>query len=310
MYDHGVRQQPFRHRRKARIRTVLMNGSWPPRGGLRPSETYSGDQGDGGKPMPLTIRHYSEVEPVNPFGPVTWGKTPRHRRIFGTEHDNAWRVDAGYNEYPAPRVGGPVIYNDDEICYMPSGDHVQLLASGKLLHVRAGSFMLRLEGAVSYVIMPEELTSICFHAPGRPPGWRPRYEPTTETVTGDPIWVHPDDFAAFDEPEAEVPGTVATKVIFGADVSPRAQVRWTVMEPGSRVAAGPGNAERILAVVEGEATIGQGDRESATARGTFVQWPAGETLTIGSAEGAAYFVVSAPVLEDTATGDTAIEDTA
>ncbi|WP_204070801.1 hypothetical protein, partial [Sphaerisporangium krabiense] len=189
---------------------------------------------------------------------------------------------------------GPVVYPGYvEVCYLPKGDHVQLTASGKVVEVREGSFAIRLRGSTSFVIIPQALTSLCFFSPGRPRDWGGRGVASQEAVLADPLFVHPDDCAEFDDPDAGVVGTVRSREVMSHEVCERVSVRWTRMDAGAVLNGAACGADRMVYVVEGTIVLRDADGEHSAGTGSFIQWPPDDALTISASEPATFFTLSA-----------------
>ncbi|MBB5625130.1 hypothetical protein [Sphaerisporangium krabiense] len=246
--------------------------------------------------MSLTIKTPTHAGLLpNPTEDVGLAAAPIRRRVISRWEDGADAVDGCYNEYVGPRVAGPVVYPGYvEVCYLPKGDHVQLTASGKVVEVREGSFAIRLRGSTSFVIIPQALTSVCFFSPGRPRDWGGRGVASQEAVLADPLFVHPDDCAEFDDPDAGVVGTVRSREVMSHEVCERVSVRWTRMDAGAVLNGAACGADRMVYVVEGTIVLRDADGEHSAGTGSFIQWPPDDALTISASEPATFFTLSAP----------------
>jgi hypothetical protein len=247
--------------------------------------------------MAVIVRHPSDVElePSSNLPPAVDGTLPVHKEIFVAYEDGPTSLDVGHNKYRGPRAGGPVIYPGFvEVCYLPKGEHYQLTQSGALVHVREGSFAIRLEGSTSWVITPKELESICFFSPGRPANWSGKGVPSDVGILQDPLYIHPDEVQEFDDPAAETPGTVRSRDILTAADTRQASVRWSVLGAGACLRAAVSGSDRMIHLLKGEITITVDGVPQIAAEGSYISWPAGDGSTITTERGATLFTVSSP----------------
>ncbi|QXJ24265.1 hypothetical protein AGRA3207_005554 [Actinomadura graeca] len=243
--------------------------------------------------MSLTIFQTDAMTPPDSGAPG-WTPSADYRRVVDRTEHGATAVDGCLNKYVGPRAAGPVLYPGYvEVCYLVQGDHTQLLASGELIDVPGGTFAIRYDGATSYVITPESLTSVCFFSPGRPADWPGRGAATSETVKGDPVYIDPKKLDAAPEPET-VTGTARTRVVLSYSELLPVNVRWTEMDAGARIGLAASAEDRILYLVEGSVRLTDAAGEHGADAGAFVQWPAGEALTIAAEGAATYFTVGSP----------------
>jgi quercetin dioxygenase-like cupin family protein len=247
--------------------------------------------------MTVIVRHPSNIEPeATTLDPAVDGTIPMHRKVFRSHTDGPASMDVGCTEYKGPRVGGPVVYPGYvELCYLPKGEHYQLTASGQLVHVRQGSFAIRLEGSTSWVITPKELGSLCFFSPGRPDVPSVRGRVTDVPVLTDPLFIHPEDLAEFDDPDAQSPGTVRSREILTIEDTAQMSARWSELEPGAALHGAASAADRMIYLVDGELTLETGGERIEVAQGSYVNWPAGDSCILTAPDGGAtLFIVTSP----------------
>jgi mannose-6-phosphate isomerase-like protein (cupin superfamily) len=91
-----------------------------------------------------------------------------HRQIVSAVKDGAVNIDASYDTYEAGFEFAPTAYENDEICWLESGE-IEMSVGSKKISVRANEFVYRpATVAVGAAKVVKDAVSICFFGPARP----------------------------------------------------------------------------------------------------------------------------------------------
>jgi uncharacterized cupin superfamily protein len=134
---------------------------------LADSEIGKWDGDEAGRPH-VHAYHYRYIRPEPLHGaPGSIDVGAAHRQIVSTVKDGAVNIDASYDTYKAGFEFSSTAYENDEICWLESGE-IEMKVGSRKISVRAGEFVYRPAGVVvGAAKVVKDAVSICFFGPAR-----------------------------------------------------------------------------------------------------------------------------------------------